>query len=258
MYLKLIACKALQREFAGLAFQSPNVIDMTMLRQSYHQTPKTLQQKLQEEIDRIDENIDPYTNDLEGRPIDAIVLGYGLCSNGITGLRSKKYQIVVPRAHDCTTLLLGSKEKYQEYFETYKGSYFYSKGWLELGATLGDSEERLERLRQEYMYKYEDEDTVEYLLDMERMMLANYSCLTYIDWPELADEAAEQTVREAAEKKQWQFHHVEGSSQLMRDLLDGNWDEERFLILKPGEAPEPSYDERVLRAKGCTSAEVGL
>jgi len=249
MYLKLIACKVMQREFASLIFRCPNTIDVTMVRQRYHDVPKTLQQLLQDEIDRIDGNTDPHTNDLSDRPIDAIVLGYGLCSNAVVGLRSKKYRIVIPRAHDCTTLLLGSKEKYQEYFETHKGSYFASKGWLELGVTLGDEEERLGRLRQEYMDKYDDEDTVEYLLDMERKMLANYSCMTYVDWPELADGEAEAAVREIAEKKQWQFHYEKGSSQLMKDLLDGNWDEKRFLILEPGEAPVPSYDENVIRAQ---------
>lgn len=249
MHLKLIACKVLQREFAGLIFQSPNTVDVTMIRQRYHDVPKSLRQLLQEEIDKIDENNDPHTNDLQDRPIDAIILGYGLCSNAVTGLRSKKYRLVIPKAHDCTTLLLGSKEKYMEYFETYKGSYFYSRGWLELGAVLGDENSRLKRLYQEYMDKYDDEDTVEYLLDIERQMLANYSSLTYIDWPEMIDDKAEKTVQETAKKRQWQFHHIHGSSLLLKDLIDGNWDAERFLVVEPGEAPEPSYDEQVLRVR---------
>jgi len=40
---------------------------------------------------------------------------------------------VVPRAHDCITLLLGSKERYAKLFGERPGTYWYSAGWLEIG-----------------------------------------------------------------------------------------------------------------------------
>ena len=246
-YFKLLACKVLQREIASIAYKCPNTIDVTMVKQWYHETPEILKKTLQEEIDRIDENTDPHTDNLERRDLDAILLGYGLCSNAVVGLKSKKYKIVIPRAHDCTTLVMGSKEAYQDYFNTYKGSYFYTRGWLELGAVLGNMEEKLERKRKEYMEKYEDEDTVEYLLDVDRQMLKNYSCITYVEWPELSEPLVEAKVKEVADERKWTYNHMVGNNSLLTDLLNGNWDEERFLVLEPGQTVAPSYDEMVVR-----------
>ena len=62
---------------------------------------------------------------------DAILLGYALCGRGTEGLRAGKTQIVLPRAHDCIGLLMGSRSRYQTYFDTHPGVYFRSPGWLE-------------------------------------------------------------------------------------------------------------------------------
>lgn len=249
MYLKLIACKVLQREIASLIYNCPHTIDVTMMSQWYHETPVILKNMLQEEIDRIDAHTDPHTNNLEQRELDAILLGYGLCSNAIVGLKSSRYKIVVPRAHDCATLVMGSKERYQEYFDSCKGSYFYTRGWLELGSALESEEEKLERKREEYMEKYDDEDTVEYLLGVDREMLKNYSCITYVEWPKLAEAEAEARVREVAAQRGWTFNRMTGDPGLLYDFLNGNWDPERFLVLEPGEELSPSYDHEVMRKK---------
>lgn len=249
MYLKLIACKVLQREISSLLYTCRHTIDVTTMNQGYHDTPVILQKMLQKEIDRIDAQEDPHTNNMRQRDLDAILLGYGLCSNAVAGLKSSRYKMVVPRAHDCATLVMGSKERYQEYFDSCKGSYFFTKGWLELGAMPENEEEMLENKRKEYMEKYEDEDTVEYLLSIDRDMLKNYNCLTYVEWPELADADAEIRVKEMAKRSGWKYNYMEGSHSLLYDFLNGNWDEQRFLILEPGETLTPSYDENVMRRK---------
>lgn len=247
MRLKLIACGVLQREFALLAAKSTNIIDMTTIRQQYHETPTQLTQLLQEEIDRIDANTDPHTNDLSGHGLDAIVLGYGLCSNAIVGLRSKKYRLVIPRAHDCATLVMGSKETYQTYFETWKGSYFFTRGWYELGSASVNDGQRVSRLRQYYMEKYGDEDVVEELLELESEMTAHYQYITYVLWPGLSDEASIQCARESCAQRGWQFNLMTGSSCLLEDLLEGRWDPEKFLVLEPGQCAAASWDSRIIR-----------
>ena len=249
MYYKLIACSVLQREFALLASKCSNTIDITTVRQQYHEVPTTLTQMLQAEIDRIDSNTDPHTNDLTRRDIDAILLGYGLCSNAIVGLHSKKYRIVIPKAHDCATLVMGSKEAYQEYFETFKGSYFFTRGWYELGAFDTDDERRLNQMRQFYMEKYEDEEIVDELMSMEKEMTANYKYITYVEWPGLSDEASIQCAKDSCAQRGWTYNHMMGSSRLLEDLLEGRWDADKFLILEPGETAAPSYDSLVIKAK---------
>lgn len=252
MYYKLIACSVLQREFASIAWRSSNTIDITTVRQQYHETPAALNKMLQEEIDRIDSNTDPHTNDLQRRDIDAILLGYGLCSNAIVGLRSKKYRLVIPKAHDCATLVMGSKEAYQEYFETYKGSYFFTRGWYELGAFDTGDQRRLSRLRQMYMEKYDDEEIVAELIELESEMTKNYKYITYVQWPDLSDEASLQWAKGSCAARGWTFNQMLGNSALLEDLLEGRWDPEKFLVLQPGETAAPSYDAQVIKAGKCS------
>ena len=120
---KVIACKVMMREMYHLAAQSENVIDIIWLKQALHNTPDILRESVQAAIDDVEREEEDY---------DAILLGYCLCSNGIVGLRSKKTPIVVPRGHDCVTMLLGSKERYREIFDGHDGGiYWYSPGWIE-------------------------------------------------------------------------------------------------------------------------------
>ena len=133
--LQLIACKVLQREAYFCAARSKNVVDVVLMPQGLHNEPDRLRSEVQKALER--------THDIQDRPYDASLLGYGLCSNGIVGLGAE-IPIVIPRAHDCITLLLGSKERYQEYFDSHRGVYWYSPGWIESGKQPG--KERYELL----------------------------------------------------------------------------------------------------------------
>lgn len=244
--LKVLACKVMARELSMVAWNCPNSLDITTIRQSYHNTPVHLRTLLQEEIDRIESGEDRYTN--ENIPFDAIVLGYGLCSNAIVGLSSKKYPLVIPRAHDCTTLFLGSKERYMEVFQQYKGTFFYNESWAEVMPDQGNA--MLERKYQEYMEAYgDDEETVEYLMDMERMMLANYHGYVFIHNPDIDDSYGRMALKDMAVERNWDYYEIDGSMDLFRRLVDGDWNSEDFLIVPPGKTVAASGDEGILIAK---------
>jgi hypothetical protein len=78
--------------------------------------------KIQEKINQVQEEMNP----------QKIILGYGLCSNGILGVSSEKTPLTVPRCHDCIPLFLGSLKSYNEYFRARPGTYFLTCGWVEL------------------------------------------------------------------------------------------------------------------------------
>ena len=102
---KLISCEILFREVCQNVSKCRNIVDITFMPKGLHDVGETLMSdKLQKEINLVD--IKQY---------EAILLCYGLCNNGVRGLHSA-LPIVLQRAHDCITLLLGSKEKYEEYF----------------------------------------------------------------------------------------------------------------------------------------------
>ena len=127
---KLIACEVMFREICRCASMCSDIIDVTFMEKGLHDIgTKKMSEKLQSEIDKVD-----------AEKYDAILLCYGLCNNGICGLRSP-LPIVAPRAHDCITLLMGSKEKYRDYFDSNPGTFFLSAGWLERNRDPGDTEE---------------------------------------------------------------------------------------------------------------------
>lgn len=244
MNLKVIACKILQREIASLTWCCKNTLDVTMVRQRYHQLPLKLHDALQEEIDLVESGEDAHTNDVES--FDAILLGYGLCSNALVGLHSSKYPLVIPRAHDCITLFMGSKETYQKTFDTYKGAFFYGPTWTELGLTQGEQD--LERLYRKYMDEYEDEDTVEYLMEIERDMLKHYKYAIYVNSPIFQDEEGKEGVIKEAKEKDWTYIEMEGSNSLLKKMVDGDWNPDEFLVVPPGYEVAASVDDGILKA----------
>ena len=52
--------------------------------------------------------------------------------------------------------------------------------------------------------------------------------------------------KEAAEYYDWQYHEIEGSLSLIERMIAGEWNEEDFLILEPGESAFASSDEDIL------------
>lgn len=223
MRLQFITCKVMQREAYYCAARSKNVVDVILMEQGLHDEPDRLRTEVQKALEN--------THDIQKRPYDASLLGYGLCSNGIVGL-SAEIPIVVPRGHDCITLLLGSKDKYQEYFDSHRGVYWYSPGWIESGKQPG--KERYEKLLEEYKEKYGD-DNAQYLMEVEQNWIKEYSWATFIDWGLTDSSEYKNYTKRCAEYLHWNYEELTGSPALMQKLIDGDWHESEFLVVKPGQ-----------------------
>lgn len=116
----ILACKV----FSGLIEKHlpPGLAgEITYLDYGLHKAPRRLKTALQEAIDGLE------TPSL-------VVLGFGLCGNGLDGLKAGRNALLVPRADDCIALLLGSNQAYLEQFNSMPGTYWLSKGWLEAGS----------------------------------------------------------------------------------------------------------------------------
>ena len=141
----VIACNIMKNEL--LLFER-NGISFVFLEQSLHRTPQKMKGVIQEEIDR--------SENWEG---DYVILSYGLCSNGIVGVKSKSHSIVIPRVHDCIALFLGSWDRYMEEHKKEPGTYYLTQGWIEEGKSpLG--------IYQEYCQRY-DQETAEWVIKEE-------------------------------------------------------------------------------------------
>ncbi|MFW6313812.1 MAG: DUF1638 domain-containing protein [Spirochaetota bacterium] len=244
MRIKAIACKVFTREVSKIVAESEHTIDVSYLRQGLHDTPDVLREQLQAEIDRIDAGEDMHTQvPSDGSDYEAIALVYGLCSNAIAGVSSSRYRLVVPRAHDCIAVLMGSRRRYKEYFDAHPGTYWYSPGWID--QTLMPGPERVARTRERYVKEY-GEENADYLMEMEQEWLRKYNRCTYVAWKGLDREEYRQHAKDSAEYLGWKYDRVEADDGLMRRLLTGEWDPAEVLIVQPGATVAPSYDGDIL------------
>ena len=119
--LAVITCRVLEVEIEHLASGMDHVVHIERMEQGLHNEPAKLKIEVQAAIERVEETTDA----------EAIVLGYGLCSRGTEGLVASRCRLVIPRAHDCITVLLGCRDRYAEYVAQHPGTYWYSPGWNE-------------------------------------------------------------------------------------------------------------------------------
>lgn len=244
MRLKLIACDVLYRELCSVVARSVNTVDMEFLPKGLHDLGSApMLERMQEAIDRVP----------EGR-YDGIVLGYCLCNNGLAGLRSRHTRIILPRAHDCITLFLGSRTRYDEYFYANPGVYFKTSGWIERGEAEGELSQLSVQNKTGMTQSYADmvakygEENAKYLWATLCDTLHNYSQITYIEMGIEPDDRFEQTARADAEQRGWRFAQVNGDMRLFRELVDGEWGPD-FLVIEPGQAVQTSFDESIVRAE---------
>ncbi|MFH0750654.1 MAG: DUF1638 domain-containing protein [Chloroflexota bacterium] len=267
MRLLALTCEVLARSVYLCAARSPHVVDVHLNRRGLHDDPPNLRAILQGEIDAaggvgapgaIDSPEAPAGADAPTTAYDAIVLAYGLCGAATAGLRAGSIPLVVPRAHDCITLFLGSRDRYTAEFTGHPGTYWYVEDFVERsddgGAFAGmgavsDAEARA--TYEEYVAKY-GEDNAAYLMEALGGWSSHYDRAAFVDMAVAAARvaaAAEAQARDDAERRGWTFEKLAGELILVRRLIDGDWGPQDFLVLQPGERLVMSYDEAVIRAE---------
>ena len=135
--------------------------------------------------------------------------------------------------------MLGSKEKYRQYFDSHRGIYWYSPGWIESGRQPG--KERYEEILKVYTEKY-GPDNAEYLMRTEQDWIKEYTWATYVDWDFEGSQEQKQFTRSCAEFLKLKYDELKGDPALMQRFLDGEWRDEEFLIVKPGKKIEEHLD----------------
>jgi hypothetical protein len=246
MRLKVVACEVVARELYWCAARARHAADITVLPQGLHDNSDTCRGRLQELIDAA--GPDRY---------DALVLGYGLCNNSLAGVRAGPIPMAVPRAHDCITLLLGSKERYAKLFAECPGTYWFSSGWLECREKRGERFEPRQNSGLGPAYKaagFEDlvarygEDNAKYLAEFMSHWENHYTRGVLIEFDFARHLGLAERVREICAEKGWEFAAVPGDLALLQAGLDGDWDAARFLSVAPGQAVRPCYDDAILAA----------
>jgi hypothetical protein len=256
---KLISCNVFQRELCAAIAGQPHLIDPEFLALGLHERPELLRTALQDRIDAVSAASDATADTPAAwgaaaeKAYDAILLGYGLCGNGLAGLQARSIPLVLPRAHDCCTLLLGSRAAFLEHFGDSLSSSWSSAGYIERGSTYFRSSDMGRSIGYGIEYaelvgKYGEENAA-YVWETMHPVIEETQ-LRYIETDETAGLGYAERMRAQATLEGKEFVLYRGSTRLLRALIAGGWDEEEFLIVPPGARVEPSYDhERIFDAR---------
>lgn len=235
MKYKLICCEVFMRAACLAIANSPNIIDPEFTRLGAHEAPELLKKDLQDRINSIDPD----------KGYDAILLGYGLCGNSTVGIQAGTIPLVIPRAHDCCTIFMGSKAAFLENFEDKLSSQWSSAGYMErengylrntdTGKLLG-----LNKDYEELIEKYGEENAafIWETLHPEQ----EKSEMLYIQLPELVHLGHLERFKSFALEQGRDVRVLEGNTRLLNDLMGSGWNEDEFLIVPPGKKIAAVYD----------------
>jgi hypothetical protein len=217
----ILACRVLQDQLLRMLPEG-FALDVILMDYGLHRVPTKMTPALQEVLDRIEEP-------------SLVVLGYGLCGNGLRGLRAGRHTLLVPRVDDCIALLLGSYQAYMREFEAVPGTYYLSKGWLESGShPLKEFEE--------YVPKYGPEEAM-WIMDQqyqhyERLMLVAHTQADLEAYRPQAQEVARFCQRWGMryEEMLGSDRYVQRMVQVAAELEQADGD---FLVIRPGDEIHP-------------------
>lgn len=241
MRFKLICCEVFLREICLAISASEHTIDPFFTPKGRHEKPEELRRLLQDEIKEAD----------KAGCYDAILLGYGLCGNAADGIFAGSTPLVIPRAHDCCTVFLGSKASFREYFGENPSLEWSSAGYMERGDTYLRESETGKKLGLDLSYRelverYGD-DNARYV--WESLHPEGSGEVVFIDVPETSHLGYLEKFSRFAKEQHKAVKVLAGDMRLIKNLVDGRWNEDEFLVVEPGQTINAVYDmEKVICA----------
>lgn len=208
----LVACQIMEAEIEAV-ISNREQIQTIYLDQGLHLRPASMAAKIQEVVDDVDETV------------DRVILGYGLCANGIVGVKAAAQELIVPLCHDCIGFFLGSPQAYLEDFNSRPGSYYLTPGWI------AQRKDPLSIIEDDYVPRY-GRATAEWAKKEE---LKHYTHVVLINTGAADLEQMRKIAMENAEYFGMNYLEIEGSSrEFFEKLIYGPYPKEEFIRISPG------------------------
>lgn len=249
MKFRVIACGVFEPYLNHLSAESPHEIKLKILDAGLHARPNDLRLILQAEIDEAS----------RAGGIDAVLLFYGLCGRGIAGLIARDTPVVIPRAHDCITLFLGSSEAYLRQFHKNPGTFYHTLGWIQKKINPKNREaaqlyHNYEKVGYDKHPEFRDleskfgaENARHIVAFMDRWK-QHYTRAAYIEMGFPGEDAYVEFTSEMAKAFGWNHEVIPGDPTLLRTVMAGDWSDSRVLVLPPGSRSISTGDDRILAA----------
>jgi len=214
----ILACQVFEHWLENILPDLPGWGEkITFFDYGLHKIPKNLRNTIQDAIDGLDQP-------------SLILLGYGLCGNGLNNINAGKHFLLIPRTDDCIAILLGSYKAYMREMDKDPGTYYLSKGWLESATNPLQEGQELEK-------KYGPEKAA-WLMDYQyhnykRLMMVARNADELDHYRSRALEVAEYCAR-------WGMRYEElvGSDDFLQNLVEIAINIEKlnddFLLIPPG------------------------
>ena len=209
----LIACRSVRPELEMLR-PAGDAIEIRYMDQNLHRTPETMTAVLQEAVDK-----------LAATDATEIVLGYGLCSNGVVGLVAPRQGLIVPRVHDCIALFLGSREEYDRRHRERPGTYYLTPGWI------AEKKDPLGYMESDYVPRMGREDAESGLKEE----LEHYTHIALIDTKAADPGPLRERATANARFLGMEYEEIDGDPGYLRRLLFGPYDDGAFVRVAAGD-----------------------
>lgn len=202
----IIACRTLERELLCAIERIKCPYPVRWIESGLHNVPKKLNLRLQEVLDSCGE-------------FDTVLLAMGFCGNSLIGLKTGSFRLVIPKADDCISLVLGQEQR-----RALNATYFLTDGWLK-------GERNIWVEYQNCMSRYGQKQGRE-IFDA---MFAHYRFLALVDTGAYDPSPAAAQAMDISRQLGLEFRSISGSLEDLENLLLGNWFSDTHLIIPPGD-----------------------
>jgi hypothetical protein len=204
----ILACRTVAHELTSAVRRTGAPYPVCWVAPEMHCKPDKLREEVQATLDRLEN-------------VETVILAFGLCGNGLIGVRSEGARLVLPKTEDCISLLLGSQER-RSMLAREAPRYYLTRGWLESEKNIAEE--------YDYCVRKFGAQRGRRLM---RTMLKGYRYFTFIETGGY-DSAPYIARMEALARDMGLGHQViEGSPRFFEKLVTGPWDEE-FVVVGPG------------------------
>ena len=208
----VIACDVVRGELERVI--GGRDIPLMVMDYALHGTPKEMPGKINEAV-----------SEMRKSGCAKISLAYGLCSNGTVGVKSDS-ELIIPRCHDCISMLFGSPARYMDVFLKYPGTYFFSDGWLRNGA------DPLSTVEQRYIPRLGEKKAFKGM----SLEIANYKHFCLINNGVGDIRKFRERIQENCRVFNKEYMELDADLSYFEELVSGPYKKSDFLVFEPGEA----------------------